>query len=521
MTRRERILPPYTRRVDDLQHRLVQLLGGSAVILLAVVIGFFIALFGLYGWFLYAVPLLLMALMALWMAPDVDTDADRLMQRLYFFFVGVLLIWPQYIALNLPGLPWISFQRISMFLLAAVTLYAFATSLRLRNEFGDILRANVWLTRFILMWILWQTLMLGVGKFQSTTSWVNGLMLRYLFLFVTAWLVTHSGRPQQLVRMVLIGAAVTAAVVIPENNLQRPIWADRIPAFLAIDPLILESLNTSVVRAGEYRVRSIFTNSLVYAEYLGMLFPFCLLAISRAKSTWRLALSVALLFLLITAGLLTQSRTAMVGMFATIPAFLGIWVWRRYRQTKGQRDLIAPAMLSLYPAAALTLVVGVLTVNRIRAMVLGGSTHANSDNARSEQWAMAIPQIIKNPIGHGMGSVERVVPFRLLNGKFTIDSYPINLLAEYGIPGFLLFAGTLMVAAGMGIRIYLNAANEDELVAGAAGIGLISYMLSRLVLSMDGSTNLAFGYVGIILGLWYVQKRRQEREGSAAPPMRR
>jgi len=513
MSRRARILPPYTRRVDDLRHRIVQLVGGTTVILLAVLFGFAIALFGLYGWFLYAIPLVLMILLALWMAPDVDTNADRLIARLYFLFLAVLMVWPPYLALNLPGLPWISFQRITMFLLAAVTLYAFATSLRLRLEMGEILASHIWLTRLLLAWIAWQTLMMAVGKFQSASSWVNMLMLRYLFLFVTAWVVIHAGRPQQLVRLILVTITITAAVVIPEARLGKPIWAEHVPSFLSIDPAILESLNTSLFRSNEYRARSIFSNSLVYAEYLGMVLPFCLLAISRAKSAWRRLLLLALLFLLITAGLMTNARTAFITMIATIPAFLGLWIWRRNRLLAGKRDLVAPSLLAMYPAALTMLILATLFVGRVRVRVFGDGSQKYSDAARGDQWAMAIPQIIKNPIGHGMGSIQRVVPYYSPGGKFTIDSYPINLLVEYGIPGFLLFAGLFILAVGMGIRIYLRAEGEDELVAGAAAVGLFSYLLSRLVLSMDGGTNLAFGYAGLILGLWYVQKRREARSG--------
>lgn len=508
MDQRDRILPPYTRRVDDTQHKIVRLIGIASLILFSMVLGFFIGVFGLYGWFIPAVPTAILALIALWMAPDVDTRLDGAMRRFYFLYIIILLVWPSYLAFNAPGLPWISFQRIAMFLLVGTSLYALATSSRLRGEFGDILRTNKVITRLFLAWVLIESVMMMVGRFESASRWVSHMMIWNFMFLISAWVMTHEGMPQRLVRIVLICTAITAAVVIPEYRNSQPIWADHIPSFLSIDPAILESLQFGISRGGDYRSRSIFVNSIVYAEYLGMLIPFTLLGISWARSGWRAMAAVLLLALLITAGTLTQSRTAMANMFATIPAFLGIWVWRRYKLTQNNRDLVAPAMLSLYPAAALTLAVGVLTVPRLRGMIFGGHQHQASNNAREAQWDMAIPQIIQNPIGHGMGSIDRVVPYTNGAGKFTIDSYPINLLIEFGVPGFVAFVGVFITAIVLGVRTYLNAGTRDEEVAGAAAVGIGAFLLARLVLSTEGGQGLAFGLAGVILGLYYRQTKR-------------
>jgi O-antigen ligase len=216
-----------------------------------------------------------------------------------------------------------------------------------------------------------------------------------------------------------------------------------------------------------------------------------------------------LLLLMVTAGTLTQARSAMAAMITTIPLFIGMWIWRRYRETKSKSDLVAPAMLSAFPFAALMLVIMVVVHPRVRVMVLGGSGTQASTDARKAQWDMAIPQIVKNPVGYGMGTSERVVPYYNFAGKFTIDSYPINLLVEYGVLGFLAFTGFFALAAGMGVRVYLHARNEDELVAGAAAVGIIAFMIVRLILSTEGGQDLAFGYAGLILGLWYRQRKRE------------
>lgn len=517
MTTRDRILPPYTRRVDDLRHRLVQLAAVMAVLLLAVVFGFFIGVFGTFGWFIPALPTGVLALVALWIAPDVDTDVDQLIVRLYFWFMAILLVWPPYLALNAPGLPWISLQRVAMFVLAAVAAFALATSSRLRAEFAAPLKMQPVLTRLFLFWIAWSALMLAVGKFASASMWAKQLFMWNFMFLVSAWFAARPGNARKVATMILVAAAITAAVVIPEAHNHKPIWADHIPSFLSVDPGIINALQSGIARFGEYRARSIFRNSLTYAEYLGMVIPFALLAISWARNQSYRVAACGLLLLLITAGTLTQARSAMAAMIAAIPMFVGLLIWRRYRRTQHKSDILAPAMLAAFPVAAFSLMVLILVHPRLHSMVLGGSGTQGSTDARKAQWVMAIPQIIRNPVGYGMGRSPSVVPYRNLGGDFTLDSYPINLLVDYGVPGFLAFAGFLALAAAIGIHVYLHAETDDERVAGAAAIGIISFMITRTILSSEGGQGLAFGFAGIIVGLYYRQKQRLAAARDSAP----
>jgi O-antigen ligase len=518
---RARILPPYTQRVDDVQHRISKLVAVFALILVAMLMGFVLAIFGLYGWWIPAVPVVTMAIVALWMAPDFDTHLDGAIQRIYFIYLGLALMWPYYIAFNIPGLPWISFQRLAMFGVLAITAYAVATSARLRAEFTSVLSAHPVLIRFFLCWITWHLLMLAVGQFESTSQFMRHTIMWHFFFLVSAWIMVMPGNAQLAHRLIIVGAVWTSAVVIPEYINSKPFWVDYIPGFLGIDPDILESLQFGISRGSDYRSRSIFVNSVVYAEFLGMLIPFVLLALAQASTGVRRLLAGLAFLLLFTAAVLTQARTAMVAFVVTLPTFYAIWVWRRYRTTRGQRDLLGPSLLFSFPAAAATFMVAVLTVPRLRGAVFGGNQHKASNNAREAQWDMALPQIAKNPFGHGMGSIDRVVPYTNGAGKFTVDSYPINLLVEYGVPGFVLFVGFFATAIYIGIRTYLSAESKDEEMAGAAAISILSFLVSRMVLSSEGGQGLAFGFAGAILGLYAMQLRRApaaQRQGPAAYP---
>lgn len=509
---RARILPPYTRRADDLRHRATKLVLGAALIMFAMLMGFTIGVFGLRGWFLPAVPLVMLAGIALWMAPDVDTGLDNAIVRACFLFWGVILVWPDYIAINIPGLPWISFRRLTMAITAGLTLLAISTSSRLRGEFVDVLTSQSLMFRFFVAWVIVHALMLAVGLFDSTGRWVHHSLVWHLGFILAAWIITKPGMALRLNTMILLALGFTAAVVIPEVRQERPFWVEHIPTFLGIDPELKEKLIFGRVRSGEYRARSIFVVSLNYAQYVGLLLPFLLHAMVAAPSARGRIAAIALLPLVAWATFNTQARTGMVALFVGSLAFAAIWVYRRYRTTQKEHDLVSASMLYGFPMAAMVIVSAAMMSDRFRAKLLGGSAHAASTEGRGEQWGKALPEIATNPIGHGMGSIEHVVPSYNQAGEFTIDSYPINLLVEFGIPGFVAFTGFFMIAVYVGVITFFRAGNREEELAGPAAIGLFTFLVTTTVLSTEVNMTLSFMLAGVIVGLSYQQRKRLAAE---------
>jgi O-antigen ligase len=315
--------------------------------------------------------------------------------------------------------------------------------------------------------------------------------------------------------MILLALAFTAAVVIPEVGQERPIWVAHIPTFLGIDPELQEKLVFGRVRAGEYRARSIFVVSLNYAQYVGLLLPFLLHAMVAAPTVRGRTAAIALLPLVAWATFNTQARTGMVALFVGSLAFAAIWVYRRFKATEKDQDLVSASMLYGFPMAAMVIVSASLLSDRVRVKLLGGSATRASTEGRGEQWDKAIPEILTNPAGHGMGSIERVVPSYNPAGEFTIDSYPINLLVEYGVIGFLAFAGFFILAVYVGLQTYFRAGNREEELSGAAAIGLFTFLVTTTVLSTEINFTIAFLLAGLIVGLAYRQKKRLAEESPA------
>ena len=59
---------------------------------------------------LLIIPFLIFALLVLWLLPDTGDAPERTLKRLLLAFTAVTFLWPNYLAIVLPGLPWLSMR---------------------------------------------------------------------------------------------------------------------------------------------------------------------------------------------------------------------------------------------------------------------------------------------------------------------------------------------------------------------------------------------------------------------------
>jgi hypothetical protein len=514
---RDRILPPYTQRVNDTRHVISKVLLWTGLIIFAMLLGFFLAVSQQYGILLAAVPLALLFGLALWLAPDVDPHLDGILIKLTLFLLGVSLIWPNYIAFNLPGLPWISFRRLMLFVLVALFGFQLASSARTRGETAEVLTSCKPLLYGLLGFAIIQTLMIPVGGFDTMSRWVHYNLNWTFGLILCAWVFRHPGTLMTFNRIIIVGAALTSIVVIPEWRSQQVPWAFSIPAFLAVDPEVLGALQRSQARFidGLYRARSIHLNSLYYAEYIAVVTPFVVFAILQARKAWHAAAGMALWALLFFGAWATNARSAFVGLIVATVGVIGLWAWNRYQTKKEERDMLAPALVWLYIGGAAVLATAILTVHRIRVRVLGGSQHQFSNAGREEQWDRTFDQLLRNPFGHGIDqATETVGSFNPGKGIWTLDAYPINLLIDYGVLGFLFFVGMLVAAIVISLRTYFRATDADQRLAAPIAVAIGAFMLNRTILSAEVMQFFIYSLVGAALALWW----RQNQEIAARAP---
>ncbi len=501
-------MTPYTqRRRAGLVTRIVL---GAALIFVAMFYGLMIAVLPPQLLVIPTLPILIMAALILWMLPDTDSVYDRPMDRLMCVFVGANVLWPSYIAANLPGLPWVTPTRIAVFALLSLVLYNLATSATLRDRISASMHGLPIVRR--LFWGFWLlttlSLFLSAEPFFSLNKYANNQIFWTMMFAVTAFLATRDGFVTRMSRILVWSTFIIAVLGIYEFKIERVFWLDHLPGFLKVDPDYLERIMASQARAGTdvYRTKSTFATSLSFAEYLAMVFPLCVHFMARSKNVFKFAALAFGVMGTMVAMYLTNARSAMVGLLMTFVLYVLFAAWRaRKRQPN---SLGATATLVAYPVGVAILAALVVFWPRLHVMVLGGGAQAASSEARKVQWSIGLHKLATNPIGHGVGRAAEVLGYTNGEGTLTIDTYYLSLLLEYGVLGLVAFILMFGLPGWFGFKAFSEAETEEEQLVGPLAIGLVNFMVIKSVLSSEINMPIAFVMLGAFVGMLWKRQHK-------------
>lgn len=481
----------------------------------------------------FTVPPAIMGVLIIWALPTGDYAPTRALDPLFFAFFASLILWPNYLAIALPSLPWVTLLRLFAVPLAVVFLICASSSPLFRRRMGGILNADpiMWKMLAGLVFIQFATILLSRDPGSSLNRVIIAQFNCTVLFFVSAYLFHKRGFAELWVRLFVLMLAVLCVFGIWEGNLRAVPWAGNIPSFLKVgDEAVMKILAGAARKAtGIYRVQAVHTTSLGFAEILGLAVPFALhFAMERYPTIVRIlgAAFVPLAFYVIQ---LTDSRLGVVASAASILFYMLIWSLIRWRQHK--QSILGPAVVLAYPGILLAALISTFVVGRIRAEVWGNGPQQASTDARKIQWAMATPKVIRNPFGNGAASSGEVLGFTNQAGAITVDSYYITILLDWGIAGFLLFFGLMIRAIWIGGRTVVARPVEREIrLLIPLIVSLINFVIIKSVLSQDANHPIVFIMLGAILALvWRAQSdaaqnaQYVDRLGSpaAAPATRR
>lgn len=516
MDPRARILPPYTRRLDTLSHRMKRVLLIAGLVVLAMFMGLATAILPPQLMFIPAAPVLLLMALALWMAPERELNLDTPIRKCFFVLLCVALVWPDYVAFVLPGLGNASPMRLVMGATFFISIYAFSTSPRVRGEAIETAGnfRPMWIC-FLIFVVVQALVTIGNGAVDS--RWIFTSIFWYYMFILSAWVFRAEGTVRRFFQIVLVCAAIQGFYSLWQYHYMLPIWANHIPSFMRADPALIEHIFAPHFGRGldTIRVSSIYATALSYAEFLAMALPFALYGVVHGTRMWARIAGVALIALMVSNAVMTDARSAMVGIVIALLGFTGLWSARRFWQYRRQRDLVGPSFLWSYPAMAGAALAAIIVHPRLRTMVLGGSQHQFSDAARETQWSLAIDRAMQNPFGYGPNSAGWALQYTNAAGHGTVDSFGINLLMDYGVLGFITLPLFFALAAGIAMWTYLHADNSEESLAGPVGISLLSFIVIKSQLSQQENISFGFMIAGIAAALAWRQAQRLQREARA------
>lgn len=462
-----------------------------------------------------AVPIMVMTVLCLWLLPDIGVVAT---ERMGAALVGYFMwwpAWPVYVALDLPGLPWITPTRVVTAVMTGYAALFIATSAWFRTEVWNRLQTLPALNR--LFWGFWVATTVALAFSRAPSDSINRYLNNQIFwtlMFVlSVWFATRPGFVERVSRWMIIGLIIVGILGVNEARVHEVVWLPYLPSFLQVDPEFLARVAKSQARAGTdiYRVRSTFAVALYLAEYLAMLTPLLLAFVLRATGWRRLALLAAFVAHIYVCNA-TDARSAILGLLLTAAVYPFFVVWRA--RVRNPTSLLATAGVFSYPASMVVLAALVLFWRRLHVMVLGGGQHQASSDARDTQWAMGWPKIISHPLGHGTATSGEVLGFANGAGQLTVDTYYLTCLLDYGFLGFACFFAMFALALWYAARVYINATSAEHDLALPLGVGLFIFLVIKSVASTEINFPLAFCMLGCIVGLTW-----RQRHGDADLPV--
>ena len=445
-------------------------------------------------------------LVFLWVMPDLAAIPDRIVRRLLFVVVIVDLCLPNYYAIDLPGLPWISARRIVTFPLILLFAIAYAGSSKTRRTIAAVLRSS----RFITICVFGYFGMTIASIFTSinppsSLSQVTDLFLEcYVPFLAILYVVRKEDDIYKLIRTLCWCALLISLIGAVDFKLQSHTYILLMPKALvnrlaATNPAFANVL-IPTFRNGMYRATSVFDVSLSFGEFEAIMAPLAFYLLIYGGSRLDRVLGCALVFLCPAGIFFSGSRGAYLGYGVATAVFVAAWVIRTRRLHPHHLGVAIAGVMGTMGFAFVAVLV--MFWKRAHNIVLGGGAESYSDDSQLIQWRLAWPHILANPVtGHGYGTAGDVVGYFTANSVPSVDSSLISVLVETGLPGFLFFFGMAVFGAWRGLRLFLFDPSKRAAAAGALACSLIAFVVQRFALSQRESYTTIFIIIACIIFL--------------------
>jgi hypothetical protein len=492
--------------------------GLTVLMMLCFVYGFFFSVLAPNFFAFLVLPIVVLSLLVIWALPDVNWAPTSLLEWLFYAFFIVLIVWPNYMAISLPGLPWITLVRATAFPMLLILLICVSISSDFRLKMGHSLRAVSAIPILLCIFVVIQIVSIGLSKdvAGSIQKFIAAQTTWTAIFFASAYIFFHSGQIKRWAA-VLCGMAVFVSVIaIWEAALQHVPWRDHIPSFLQINDDAVAAILAGSTRSftNRYRAQATFGTSLGLAEYLTLSVPFVMHFATNRFSGYARIMALLSLPLILFACYRTDAKLGMIGSLLAILIFTFITSFKSWRINKS--GLLATLVLSFYPIGVASVAAALLASHRLQILIFGNDgTHVASTAARVEQYTLGFQKFLEWPFGYGIGMGADTLGFRTPNGLLTIDSYYLSILLEYGIAGFVVYYGIFFIAIYEGGRrsLFSLKENEDTAFLLPLSISLFDFVVIKSVFSQQDNHAIAFMMLGAIVGLCAMQKKTKRAVG--------
>lgn len=476
------------------------------------ILGFWFSLLPVEMKPMVASPLFVMAAMIVWLLPETGKPPTTLMTKMFFAYFIALILWPYYLAIQIPGAPLIEIRRAFLFLSVLFFLVSISVSHRFIGEMKEILSSSPLFLKFFLGFILAQALSI-IGTRDPTTAvltFVKNQLAWTGVFFIAAYILSKPGQILRFSNLIRIVAGILAIMALFEYRNQGLLWAKHIPGFLTVSDPAMERLLTPVFREGDYRVTGTFSVSLCFAEFMSLTLPFFLQYLVVGKSRFYKFVVVIFDILVINAILLTQARVGLVGIMVTHGIYGFIWSIRFWRTHKD--SLFGPMLALSYPVALTVFGLAMIFIGRLRQTWMGGESTYGSTNGRLEQAAKFPSVFIHRPLfGYGPAAGGQALDYRNQAGEMSIDSSLLSIPLNYGALGFVCYVAMFVYLLIAGMRLAFDAKEEEPSYAMPFAVTITAWLTARIVLAQEDNASFMFMIMGALVALAYQRKVKDDQ----------
>ena len=482
----------------------------AAVAFSGVVLGFLVA--NLQGAsFVLLAPAALLVVVAFWAMAEPRSVPSKWSWYILFITVIITAIWPRYIALRLPGLPWLNFPRVLMTIFLVLWLYCVLNSKTMRRNIEEDFTANKAPFLFLIIWLLMMIASIPLSRdvSESATKVGNFLLMDFGAFLAIASLATTPKRVTLLAVVIPLCALLEMLIGLREAHTHQVVWTHFVPPGFSADERfvagLLEGATRELANSEEYRVQGHFFVSLSYAEFLALCLPFAVHWVLEAKNLFIRAFFLGIVILSFPAINVSHSRLGMVGFFLVGLTYAGYFAFRTWLRTP--KSTIGPVLVLMFPLLLVGFAAALTVSGRLHGMVIGGGETEASDAARALQRQQAYPKIAASPIfGYGVASGGSAVGYASENGHETFDNGILLIALDSGVIALLSFLGLAGWNIIIGAKLYFFGRTKSSKLAGAISVFFIAFLVIRWVLAQQENQQLVMAVAGMLIGLCRIER---------------
>ena len=219
----EDLLPALAHYHSLDRHRVRNFIGGTVLLLFLFIYGFFFSAFVPAYFAFFTFPLIALGFLVIWALPDVNWAPTRALTGFFYASFISLIIWPNYLAIALPGLPWITMIRLTAFPMALLLLVCLSMSQVFRTEIKRVLSAASSIPILLGIFVVIQLYSIGMSNeiVASVQKFIVAQTTWTASFFVAAYIF---GRPGEIKRwgMILWAMGIFVSLIAMWEFTDRP-----------------------------------------------------------------------------------------------------------------------------------------------------------------------------------------------------------------------------------------------------------------------------------------------------------